>query len=309
MRSLIRSAAFLRPYWLSALGALVSLILVNVANLIYPQLIRRIIDVGIARHDWSAILIATGGLLLVALVRGGCTFLQGYLSEKASQGAAYDLRNLIYGKLQTLSFSYHDQAQTGQLLTRVTSDVEMVRGFTGQGLLQLLGALVMITGTAIVLVAMNWRLGLLSLAIFPFIFLIFGRFARTIQPRFARVQARLGALNTILEENLAGVRVVKAFVREEFERARYHQANRNLLEENLGIVRLMSLNFPLIFFVGNLGTAVVIWYGGREVIGRSLTLGELVAFTSYLNFFTSFAHFISHAARSWSICSDVSPSA
>lgn len=284
MRSLVRAATFLGPYWASALGALASLILVNVANLIYPQLIRRIIDVGVARQDWQAILISTGGLLLVALIRGGCTFLQGYLSEKAAQGAAYDLRNLIYGKLQTLSFSYHDQAQTGQLLTRVTSDVEMVRGFTGQGLLQLLGAIVMIAGTAVILLAMNWKLGLLALGIFPFMFLIFGRFARSIQPLFAQVQARLGALNTILEENLAGVQVVKAFIREELERARYRRANQALLEQNLTVVRLMSLNFPLIFFVGNLGTAVVLWYGGRQVIGHTLTLGELVAFTSYLNF-------------------------
>ncbi len=284
MRPLARATAFLAPYWLTALGALFSLILVNLANLVYPQLLRRIIDVGIARHDWTTILLSTGGLLLIALIRGGCTFLQGYLSEKASQGAAYDLRNLIYGKLQTLSFSYHDQAQTGQLLTRVTSDVEMVRQFTGQGLLQLLGALVTLLGSAAVLIAMNWQLGLLALLMLPFIFLIFGRFARTVQPLFVQVQAKLGALNTILEENLAGVRVVKSFVREDYERERYEKGNRALLAQNLDVVKLMSSNFPLIFFVGNLGTALVIWYGGIEVIGHSLTLGELVAFTSYLNF-------------------------
>lgn len=284
MRPLLRATSFLGPYWLTAFGALVSLILVNVANLIYPQLIRRIIDVGIAHGDWPAILVSTGGLLLIALVRGGCTFLQGYLAEKASQGAAYDLRNLIYGKLQTLSFSYHDQAQTGQLLTRVTSDVEFVRQFTGQGLLQLLGALVTIFGSAAILIAMNWQLGLLALLILPFIFLIFGRFARTVQPLFMQVQAKLGALNTILEENLAGVRVVKSFVREDYERTRYETGNQALLAQNLQVVKLMSSNFPLIFFVGNLGTALVIWYGGREVIGHTLTLGELVAFTAYLNF-------------------------
>ena len=284
MKPLVRATSFLGPYWVTALGALVSLFVVNAANLIYPQLIRRIIDVGIANRDWNTILISTGGLLLIAVIRGGCTFLQGYLSEKASQGSAYDLRNLIYGKLQTLSFSYHDQAQTGQLLTRVTSDVEMVRQFTGQGFLQLLGAFVTIFGSAAILIAMNLKLGLLALLMLPFIFLIFGRFARSVQPLFAQVQAKLGALNTVLEENLAGVRVVKSFVREEFERVRFERGNQTLLGQNIEVVKLMSVNFPLIFFVGNLGTALVVWYGGMEVIGHALTLGELVAFTAYLNF-------------------------
>ncbi|MGH2459641.1 MAG: ABC transporter ATP-binding protein [Chloroflexota bacterium] len=284
MKSLLRATSYLGPYWPTALSAFLSLVVVNAANLIYPQLIRQIIDVGIADRDWTTILIMTGGLLLIAVIRGGCTFLQGYLSEKASQGAAYDLRNLIYGKLQTLSFSYHDQAQTGQLLTRVTSDVEMVRQFTGQGLLQLLGAFVTIFGSAAILIAMNWRLGLLALIMLPLIFLIFGRFASTVQPLFAVVQARLGALNTVLEENLAGIRVVKSFVREEYERVRFETGNRALLAQNIDVVKIMSVNFPLIFFVGNLGTALVVWYGGQEVIGHTLTLGELVAFTAYLNF-------------------------
>lgn len=284
MSPLGRAMRFLSPYWLVSTGALLSLLLVNVANLIYPQLIRRIVDDGIAKRDWSVVLLMTGGLLLVALIRGSCTFLQSYLSEKASQGAAFDLRNLIYGKLQTLSFSYHDQSQTGQLLTRVTSDVEMVRQFTGQGLFQLIGALVTVLGTAAILLATNLRLGLLTLLVVPAVFLIGGRFARTIQPRFLQVQAKLGALNTVLEENLAGVRVVKAFVREQYESDRYARGNEALLHENMAVVRLTSSNFPMIFLVGNLATAAVLWYGGRLVIGRALTVGELVAFTAYLNF-------------------------
>jgi len=275
---------YLSPYWLVSTGALLSLLMVNAANLIYPQLIRRIVDDGIATHDWSVVVLMTGDLVLVALVRGSCTFLQSYLSEKASQGAAFDLRNLIYGKLQTLGFSYHDQAQTGQLLTRVTSDVEMVRQFTGQGLFQLIGALVTVLGTAAILLATNLRLGLLSLLVVPAVFLVGGRFARDIQPRFLQVQAKLGALNTILEENLAGVRVVKAFVREEYERDRYARGNEALLHENMGVVQLTSSNFPLIFLIGNLATALVLWYGGSLVIGSALTIGELVAFTAYLNF-------------------------
>jgi len=284
MRSLRRALRYLLPYWAMALAALLSLVLVSATNLASPQLLRLAIDGGIVGRQWGAVLWAAVGLLGVAAVRGVFTFLQGYLSEKASQGVAYDLRNEIYGKLQTLSFSYHDQAQTGQLMTRVTSDVEMVRQFIGQGFLQLVGAVVMLAGSSIVLFAMNWRLALVSLTIIPGILLVFARFVRSVQPLFRQVQQRLGALNTILQENLAGVRVVKAFAREQYETRRFDRANAELLAENIRVTRAMNTTFPVIFFFGSLGTFLVVWYGGNEVIGGTLSLGELVAFNSYLGF-------------------------
>lgn len=284
MKALVRALRYLAPHWLIALGALVSMILVSAANLYSPQLIRRAIDDGISVGNMTAIFIATGGLLGVAVARGVFTFLQNYLSEKASQGSAYDLRNQIYGKLQTLSFSFHDQSQTGQLMTRVTSDVEMVRQFTGQAFLQLLGAIVMIGGCAVLLVAMNLRLGLLSLVVVPLILIAFGGFFGRAQPLFIGVQQRLGTLNTILQENLAGVRVVKAFVREGFEGKRYAQANDDLLDQNVKIVRIFSAAIPVTFFLASLGTLAVIWYGGNLVIDGALSIGELVAFNTYLGF-------------------------
>jgi len=284
MKMLGRALGYMRPYWLPALGAFLSMILVSAANLVSPQLIRYAIDNGIAVGSFAPIVWASIGLLGVALVRGLFTFLQGYLAERASQGAAYDMRNQIYGKLQTLSFSFHDQSQTGQLMTRVTSDVEMVRQFIGQGFLQLLSASVMILATVTLLFIMNWRLALLVLPILPLIFLVFGSFARRAMPLFTAVQQRLAALNTILQENLAGVRVVKAFVREDHEARRYAQANEALLEQNIKVVRTFSTAFPLTFFIASLGTLIVIWAGGNQVIGGQLTLGELVAFNTYLGF-------------------------
>ena len=277
-----RALRYLVRYWPTALGALVSMLFVSAANLIWPQLIRNVIDDGIIPGNLAAILVASAGLLGVALVRGLFSFAQGYLSEKASQGVAFDMRNAIYGKLQTLSFSYHDQAQTGQLMTRVTSDVEMVRMFTGQGFLQLVGALLMFFGAAILLILMNWQLALVTLATLPLILVSFAIFVRRAHPLFIGVQSRLAALNTILQENLAGVRVVKAFVREDYEAERYSRANDQLLEQNIRVVKVFSSAFPLTFFIANLGTVAVIWYGGYQVIGGELTLGELVAFNTYL---------------------------
>ena len=284
MGDLWRALGYLRQYWLVTLGAFTSLLVVTLISLITPQILQVLINRGISVSNLSVILYASLLLLLVAGIRNLFTFTQGFWSEKASQSAAYEMRNAIFARLENLSFSYYDQAQTGQLMTRVTSDVDTVRNFTGNGLLQLVNAIVMLCGSAIILLLTSWRLAIIVLTIVPAILTIFLFFLRRIGPRFRLVQQKLGNLNTILQENLAGVRVIKAFVREPHEVARYRSANDDLLQENLTIVRGTSLSFPLIFFIANLGTLAVIWFGGAQVIGGTLNIGELVAFNSYLTY-------------------------
>ena len=284
MGDLWRALGYLRKYWPVTLGAFASLLVVTLTSLITPQILQVLINRGISASNLSVILYASLLILLVAGIRNLFTFTQGFWSEKASQSAAYEMRNAIFARLENLSFSYYDQAQTGQLMTRVTSDVDTVRNFTGNGLLQLVNAIVMLFGSAIILLLTNWRLALIVLTIVPAVLSIFLFFLRSIGPRFRLVQQKLGNLNTILQENLAGVRVIKAFVREPYEVARYRSANDDLLQENLTIVRGTSLSFPLIFFIANLGTLAVIWFGGAQVIGGQLNIGELVAFNSYLTY-------------------------
>jgi len=265
-----------------ALGGGLALLLVNVANLVTPQLLRLLIDVGIADLNMTLVWQVAGALVGVAIVKGIFNFLQGYWSEVASQGVAYDLRNTIFEKLQKLSFSYHDRSQTGKLMTRMTSDVEMVRHFVGRGALLLASAILMLLGTLVVMFWMNWKLALIVFAIVPVILVFFSIFVRQIMPVSLRVQKKLGGLNTILQENLAGMRVVKAFAREDYETERYLAQNEELLDENINLIKLFSSVFPLIFFIANLGMVAVVWFGGLEVIDVRLTLGELVAFTGYL---------------------------
>src|SRR5437764_1228571 len=284
MNDLWRALRYLRKYWGTTLGAFLSLLIVTATNLFSPQLLRLVIDQGISAQNLRVILLTSLGMLGVAIELNSLTFTQGYWSERASQGAAYDMRNAIFTRLEHLSFSYHDKAQTGQLMTRVTNDVETVRAFTGNGILQLLNAVVMLIGSATILLITNWKLALVALLIIPAILGVFLFFLTKIGPRFRIVQQKLGNLNTVLQENLAGVRVVKAFVREPYEQERYRNANNSLLQENLAVVRGTALTFPLIFFISNLGTLAVIWLGGEQVIGGSLSIGELVAFTSYLSF-------------------------
>ncbi|MBC8449657.1 MAG: ABC transporter ATP-binding protein, partial [Chloroflexi bacterium] len=282
MKPLGKVLRYLRKHGLTTLGAYASLLLATGASLVSPRLLQLLIDRGISAGDMRTIIVMALTLVGVALVGALFTFLQGYLSEKASQSVAYDLRNALYAKIQSLSFSYHDRAQTGQLMTRATSDVEMVRRFTGMGFLQMLNAVVMLFGSLAVLFSMNWRLTLLILAIVPVSLLLFGVFGRRVRPMFTRVQQNLAALNTVLQENLAGTRVVKAFAREPHEAERFRRANQTLLNENLAVFRTLALLIPTIFLVANLGTAGIVWYGGLQVIGGQLTVGELVAFNSYL---------------------------
>jgi ATP-binding cassette subfamily B multidrug efflux pump len=282
MSPLRRSLTFLKPYlWLS-LGACASLVLAVGANLVTPHALRLLIDQGIAGRNPGALAWLSVALVGIAVIRGVFSFTSGFWSEKASQAVAYDLRNALFAKIQGLSFSYHDQAQTGQLMTRITSDVEQVRTFIGMGLLQLLNAAALIIGCITAMLLMNWQLALLVLLTVPLMAGVIGFFMNVVRPLFDQIQQRLGALNTALQENLAGVRVVQAFAREPYEWQRYGRLNQRLLDANLQSIRAMSLAFPLIFFIGNLGTLAVIWFGGYQVIGGALTIGELVAFNTYL---------------------------
>jgi ATP-binding cassette subfamily B protein len=284
MKNVSRTLIYLWHYWPTALGTIISLLLVTVANLLTPQLLRLLIDDGIEGLNLDIVYWVAAGLVGVAVIRGVFNFLQGYLSEVTSQGVAYDLRNTIFEKLQTLSFSYHDRAQTGKLMTRMTSDVELVRMFVGNGLLQLISALVMLIGAIVIMFWMNWILALIILALVPMILVILFLFVSRVMPVSQKVQKELGALNTILQENLAGMRVVKAFAREVYELERYRKKNEDLLDINLDLVGIFSKYFPLLFFIANLGTVAVVWVGGLQVIGLQLSVGELVAFTGYLGF-------------------------
>lgn len=167
MRSLQRVLKSLGAYrWLS-FGAVGSLLLLTAANAATPQLFRWGIDQGIAKKDLQVVLYGAGIMVIAAIARGLFNFGQSFWAEAASQGVAYDLRNRIFSKIQTLSFSYHDQAQTSQLLTRVTSDIEQIRTFLGTSLIQVLSSVVTLVTIAVILLVMNWQLALITLTVVP----------------------------------------------------------------------------------------------------------------------------------------------
>jgi ATP-binding cassette subfamily B multidrug efflux pump len=279
---LVRALRFLLGYKREAGAAAICLVLSTGGSLVIPRLTQAVIDQGIAGGSMTVVIGGALGIVVAALVSALFTYTQGYLAARASQGVAYDLRNMLYTHIQKLSFSYHDRAQTGQLLTRATSDVELVRMFIGTGLLQLCSAVLMMGGSLILLISTNWQLTLITLPVMLSVLGVFAFFAGRGRPLFTSIQQRLGRLNTVLQENLAGVRVVKAFAREPWERERFGQANLDLRDAGIRVGRMFSYVIPLIFSLANMGTLVVVWGGGYQVLGGHLTVGELVAFQSYV---------------------------
>jgi ATP-binding cassette subfamily B multidrug efflux pump len=282
VKHLGRALGYLKDYRLLAAGAFLSLLISTATSLVIPRLTQTIIDDGIAARQMQVVLWAAVGTVGLAIAGSVFTFLQGVLSARTAQGIAYDLRNQLYAKIQSLSFSYHDRAQTGQLLTRATSDVEMVHHFVGMGFIYLISSILMMVGSIMLLFATDWQLALVMLVLVPLTFGVFGLFASRARPLFMRIQQRLADLNTVLQENLVGVRVVKAFAREAYEAQRYTQANQNLFDLNLVVGRLFSMAIPLIFLIANLSLLSVYWIGGNQAIAGHLTVGRLVAFANYM---------------------------
>jgi ATP-binding cassette subfamily B protein len=247
-----------------------------------PQLFRWGIDQGIAKQNLAIVLYSAGWMVVAAIARGVFNFGQSYWAEAASQGVAYDLRNKIFSKIQNLSFSYHDQSQTSQLLTRVTSDIEQIRAFLSTSLMQVISSVVTLVAIAVILLVMNWKLALITLTVVPLAGWLLANFLTRNGALFRQVQEQLGDLNAILQENLLGIRVVKAFVRESTETTRYTAMNDALVRANMKTIRAIRNTFPFIFLLSNLVTLAVFGYGGAEVIGGRFSIGQLVAFNSYL---------------------------
>ncbi len=284
MRSIGRLLHFIRPYRLHALIALALLLGMVASDLLIPRLTQRIIDVGIANRDLNVILTTSllmlGAAILAALFALG----NNYFSVRVAQSFAHDIRNALVRKVQSFSFANLDELRTGNLITRSTSDVNMVQMIVMMSLRILTRAPVWIIGAIAMLILTSPRLALMVAAFFPVIGVFIVWFARKAQPMFGWVQEKLDRLNTVLQENLAGVRVVKAFVRERHEIERFDDANVELMEKNIRIMRLVALLLPLMVLILNFAVVGAIWIGGSATLAGEMTVGEVVASINYLSF-------------------------
>lgn len=221
-------------------------------------------------------------IVLFAVVRGLFSFAQAYFAETTSQGVAFDFRNELFSKLQRLSFSYYDQHQTGQLMIRATDDVEKVRLFIAQGLILATQAFLLFVLTLAILFWTNWQLTLAILPILPLALILFMVFGTLARPLFEEVQKRLSALNTVLQEALAGIKVVKAFNREKYEQERFDSSVDHFFAQQVKVQKIFSVLFPLIFTLAQVGGTIILYFGGRQIINGSLTIGQYQEFSLYL---------------------------
>jgi ATP-binding cassette subfamily B protein len=282
LRILARCMGYVRPYWRLTAAAYLALLTTTGLALLVPQLVRATVDRGIRGGDLQTLHISVAAILGITLVKGVLSFFLGRWTEVASQGVAYDLRNVLYRKLAALSFSYHDRAQVGQLLSRAIQDVDRIRFLSGRAILRLAEGLVLLIGAAVFLVLMNPSLALLALWTMPIMAYWALRFGSRFRPLSLAVQQQLAVLTTRLEQNLRGARVVKAFAQEPAEIDRFEAQNDYWLDLSVRAARLQALNIPFLDLIANLGTVFIIWYGGSLVVRGGLTLGELVAFSTYM---------------------------
>jgi len=251
-------------------------------NLVVPTIIRMVIDVGLLQGEIRTLTIAALAILIIGIFRSIMTYMQRYFSEWVAQHVGYDLRNRLYDHIQHLPFSYHDRAQTGQLISRCIEDVRAIERFTGFGVVDLIRLSLLMVGIIALLFYYNARLAPIALLPMIPLMLITTNFGRRIGDLFLAVDHALGELSSRLQESVTGVQVVRAFAREPYEIENFDQANRNLYNARLTIIGEWSKVMPSTLFLVTSGTILILWFGGNMVLRGEMTIGELVAFNSYL---------------------------
>jgi ABC-type multidrug transport system fused ATPase/permease subunit len=268
-------------FWIAFLGVLGS----GAFMLVGPRLLAWAIDYGIETEHvqkYLVLIVAASAIFGAAVFRSVTQYSQQYLGQWLGQKVAYDLRNSIYDRLQSLSFAYHDTHQTGQLMSRATQDVEAVQRFVQMGVLRALYFVLVVIGSVTLMLITNWRL---ALVILPFLMIVgigSGIFSAKLRAIWTRVQNGLARLTTVLQENLSGARLVRSFGREDTEKAKFKVEAEALFEDSYSSSRLQAIAMPTMAGIWMLAMAAIMWFGGNEVASGRLTGGELSSFTLYL---------------------------
>ncbi|MBU0510454.1 MAG: ABC transporter ATP-binding protein/permease [Chloroflexi bacterium] len=282
MKPLLRLREFLRPYYPQVALTLLALLAITAGQLVVPAIIRQVIDVGLVRGEVRYLLISALVILAIGAARAGLAFGQRYMSEWIAFHVSFDLRNRLYNHIQHFSFTYHDHAQTGQLISRCIEDVRSIQHFTGFGVVELLRISLLLSGVIVLLFVDNPRLAAIALLPVIPLFLATTRFGGRVGRLFLAVDQALGELSSRLQENVTGVQVVRAFAREPYEVQRFDESNRELYEARVTVIHEWSRVLPTSHLLVALSTILILWFGGNMVLRGEMTLGEMVAFNAYL---------------------------
>lgn len=282
MNVLIRLAKRTAPYKRRLLLAYLSIIGVTVFGLMIPKIIGTAIDAVITSGSAKGLWLLAAGIILVNIFRGLMAYGQTYFGESLGQQVAYDLRNEFYTHLQTLNFDFHDKHQTGNLMSRATSDIEGIRMFVQGGMIRSFFCISLIVGVMILIVLLDWKLSLYCLVFVPFIIWRGSKFILAQRKKWFLVQVAMGHMTTILQENLSGQKVVKAFGAEDFEEKRFLNRTSEVAEHAYEAAALQANNAGMMTFFYMASTALILWIGGTEVVDGNMTAGELAQFILYL---------------------------
>lgn len=284
MSNLMKILRYLKPYRRKATIALVALTISILTDLAVPRLIQAIVDNGIAKGDMHAVLMTMGIMLAVSALGAVVSIINTRYSVDVALGFGTDVRAATFRNIQGFSFDNLDDHRTGALMTNLTSDVNRVQGTVQMGLRIMTRAPLMMLGSIVLMLATSPRLAVWVVALLVVTGAMIVVLSTRAQPIFLRVQAKLDRLNTVLQENLAGMRLVKAFVRSSEENRRFGVVNDDLMEQNKRVQRLFAVVMPTMTVIINLGMVLVILIGGRQAIGGTMTTGQLMAFINYLMF-------------------------
>ena len=288
MKIILRLIVFVRKRWTGLLLGFICISVSTIGGLVIPRMLGDGIDTAVSSGSRSKIVLFALIILGTTVIRSAARFGDTYITQLVSQQASYDIRNALYNHLQRLSFTFYDKAQTGQIMSRATVDIEAARMFLSAGLLNLIQIVIIVVGVGFLLATLNWRLALMTLAFMPLIFWQTLYVSNRLQPVWTKVQQLIGALGTTLQESLVGVKVVKAFSLQERENRKFSSDAEILYDQQVTAARLQAVYTPLMTLLLGIPTVLVLWYGGRQVIAGDLTIGGVTQFILYLGMLAGF---------------------
>ena len=267
--------------------AYISMIGATTAYLFLPHLFGRAIDqidsmLRVGGIPLQSLLVIVGAIIGLSIVRGGLSYFQNYFGEAVSQYVSYDLRNRLYDHVQHLSFGFHDKNHTGQVMSRAITDVENIRMFVNMGIVRTPYFLSLFVVVSIILVRMDWQLGLASIGFVPLVMVVSGIVRLRLREAWLKIQDMMADLNTVLQENLTGQRVVKAFASEDFENQKYNDKSMEVSESFMSAEKLRAANNAFTLFSFQMALAIILLFGGWRVLSGALSIGDLAAFVFYM---------------------------
>lgn len=290
MNVFVRIFRYIRENWLPFLVSVACMILGAIVSIEIPLLIKEAIDNALpmlaneltAELGKSRLIFLAFEIIGLTAVVGLFSFVVRYVNTYFSQKVVYDIRNDVFASLQSQSFAFYDRTRAGQLLSKVTTDIDRIQMFLNWQLMFLVNSVIILIVALYTMLSLNVNLTLLLLTTMPFLFLAFYVFGKKIRPLYARMREEYGSLTVVLFENVTGIRVVRAFAREDFERRKFGSENDKYLKTTLDMVKVRAFYIPLLAFLVGIGTITTFWYGGLVVIRGTLTIGALVAFNAYM---------------------------